>query len=363
MKIIQMLPCLNYGDAIGNDTIALYHALKENHYDTVIFSEAVDQRLPSHIAKTMDSWKKPAKDDVIVYHLSVDWKYINKIVQAKCRKIAIYHNITPGKFFKGYDEHAFKDCQRGLEEIGKLKNVFDYIIADSQFNKNDLISYGFKCKIDVLPVLISFEDYKKKPSKTILEKYKNAPGHNILFVGRIAPNKKQEDVIAAFSLYKKYYDPAARLFLVGNYNRKDRYYRRLQGYVDLLHVKDVYFSGHIKFNEIIAYYCVSDLLLCMSEHEGFCVPLVESMYFKLPVIAYDSSAIKETLGGSGIVFEKKDYNLVAALMNRVLTDEPLRKQMIEDESKRLTFFDNNRIKGQFITYLNQYLARSSAKER
>ncbi len=359
MRIIQVLPCLKYGDAVGNDTLALHNALLHHGFKAEIYAEAVDEKLKKYHAYTIDMWKAPKKDDVLIYHLSIGWKYIDLVKDAKCRKMAIYHNITPKDFFKGYDNAVYDNCKRGLDEVRDLTNVFDYILCDSEFNKNDLISYGFKCKIDVLPILIPFEDYKKKPAQNIIRRYQNEPGHNILFVGRVAPNKKIEDIIAAFAKYKEVYDPDARLFLVGNYSGKDIYYRRLQDYVDALKLTDVHFSGHIKFNEILAYYRIADVFLCMSEHEGFCVPIVESMFFQLPIIAYDSSAVGDTLGGAGILFKEKNFNEVAALINRVVTDDVLKNEMISAEADRLSDFDNNKVENQFITFFTDYLKRSA----
>ncbi len=357
MKIIQMLPCLNYGDAIGNDVIAIHHALQANGYQSQIIAEVVDQRLGNDLAQTIDQWKAPKKDDIIIYHLSVGWKYINYVTDAKCRKICIYHNITPAHFYKNYDSTAYNYCLTGIEEVKRIAGAFDYCLADSDFNRQDLISYGFKCKIDVLPILIAFDDYKKEPGKGVIRKYKDTPGANILFVGRVVPNKMHEDLIRAFYLYKKYYDPDAKLFLVGRYIETDVYYRRLKGYIDALGVQDVIFPGHIKFNDILAYYSIADVFLCMSEHEGFCVPLVESMFFHVPILAYDSTAIASTLGGSGILFKEKNMTEVAGLIDRVVKDQDLRKAMIEGQDRRLKDFDNAVVMDMFLKYLKDFIAQ------
>lgn len=115
-----------------------------------------------------------------------------------------------------------------------------------------------------------------------MEHYKDDGYTNFIFVGRVAPNKKQEDVIRAFYCYKKYCNPKSRLFIVGSYNGMERYYHRLRRYVGALELDNVVFTGHIPFAQILAYYHLADLFLCMSDHEGFCVPLVEAMYFNLP---------------------------------------------------------------------------------
>lgn len=358
MKVIQVLPCLNYGDAIGNDTLALHNALKKNGYHSCIFAEVYDQRIPKGIADTMNHWKEPSNDDVIIYHLSVGWEYIDKIRSAKCRKIAIYHNITPSNYFKSYDLNAFTFCMTGLDEVKELKNDFDYVLADSAFNKQDLISYGYQCKIDVLPILIAFDDYKKQPSKSRMKQLSEIKGAKVLFLGRIVPNKKIEDVIHAFALYRKYYDPEAVLNLVGMYNRNDVYYRQLKEYINRIGETNVYFSGHVKFDEILAYYRSADIFLCMSDHEGFCVPLVESMYFGIPIVAVSSTAIPDTLGGSGFLLQKKDYLEAASAMNRIMTDATLKSQIVQGEKERLKYFDNARIEKLFINDFKTFLDQS-----
>ncbi|MBR3356631.1 MAG: glycosyltransferase family 4 protein [Solobacterium sp.] len=356
MKIIQMLPCLTHGDAIGNEVIAIDRALKSNGYKSVIYAEILDYRLESTDSKTIKEWEEPAKDDVIIYHFSIGWRFLPNIRKAKCKKICIYHNITPSHFFKDYDAAVYNNCKNGLAELKTCADLFDYCLADSEFNKQDLISYGFTCPIDVLPILIAFDDYKKEPDRKVIRRYKNQPGANILFVGRVAPNKKQEDIIHAFALYKKYYDKDARLFLIGKYFDTDIYYRRLSSYIKSIGVEDVYLMGHIKFTEILAYYTIADVFLCMSEHEGFCVPLAESMFFHVPIIAYDSTAIPSTLGGSGILFQEKNMLEVAGLIDRVVKDEELRRTIIAGQDARLKDFDNAVIMDQFMTYLRNFIA-------
>src|SRR5690606_3919553 len=144
---------------------------------------------------------------------------------------------------------------------------------------------------------------------------------NLLFVGRIAPNKKQDDIIKIFYYYKKFINPESRLILVGSYIGMERYYSELIKLVNDLDLQDVFFTGHIPFESILAYYQISHLFLCMSEHEGFCVPIVEAMLFDLPIIAYRSSAVPATLGNAGFVVSEKNYKAIAELIHIVLNDQ------------------------------------------
>lgn len=356
MKIIQMVPCLSYGDAISNDMIALDAALQKNGYDSYIYTETIaDRRVSADNVILPETWEKLSSDDVIIYHIAVAWHMIDWIIQANCRKIAVYHNITPAHFYRGYNDVAYSACNIGLEEVKRLNNAFDYCLADSEFNKEDLVSYGYSCPIDVLPILIPFGDYQKKPDQSVIGTYSGLSGHNILFVGRVVPNKKFEDVIVAFAMYKKYYDSEARLFLVGSFQEEDIYYRRLKSYIAEIGVNDVIFPGHIPFSQILAYYHLADLFLCMSEHEGFCVPLIEAMCFDKPIIAYDCTAIGGTLNGSGILLKEKNPLETAGVMNYVLSSEQLKSDIIIGERKRLRDFDHDVIEKQFINDLKSFL--------
>lgn len=360
MRIIQFLPTLAFGDAVGNDTVALQQAMRELGYETEIFAEVVDQRLPKGTAFDLCAgMPEIGKDDIIMYHLSTGSKLNYSLEKYDCRKLMIYHNITPPHFFDGYNAAAASNARYGLDGLKHLADKFDYCMADSDFNKNDLINAGYKCPIDVRPILIPFEDYEKKPDSSIIRKYGDDGWTNIIFVGRIAPNKKQQDVISAFCWYKKNINPKSRLIFVGSYNGMEKYYNRLVRYVNALQLEDVIFTGHIKFPEILAWYRAADVFLCMSEHEGFCVPLVEAMYFGVPVIAYGSCAIPYTMGGSGIVTDSKDPAETAMLIDRVVSDESLRKAIVEGQKKRLEDFSYEKIKKLFAQQLEGFISGRS----
>ncbi|MBR4320617.1 MAG: glycosyltransferase [Oscillospiraceae bacterium] len=355
MRIIQFLPTLAFGDAVGNDTVALQNALKESGYETSIYAEVVDQRLPKGTASDLcGGMPELNPEDVILYHMSTGSKLNYQLEHYACKKIMIYHNITPPAFFHGYNAQAEANAQYGLDGLKHLADKIDFCFADSEFNKSDLRKAGFTCPVAVRPILIPFSDYEKKPDEKILKQFRDGY-QNIIFVGRIAPNKKQEDVISAFAFYKSHFHSKARLIFVGNWGGMEKYYQRLQDYVNALHLEDVIFTGHIKFSEILAYYHIADLFLCMSEHEGFCVPLVEAMYFQVPVLAYASCAIPWTLGGSGFLTDSKNPAEIAFLMQKILTDTDLKSKIIANQKERLQDFQYEKIKALFTDQLNSFL--------
>ncbi len=352
MRIVQMLPVFAFGDAIGNDTLALDKALKDNGYESAIYAEHVDERV-KYAAETIDKYENKS-DDIILFHLSTGADMNYKISEYDNPLIIMYHNITPGYFFEKYDMNAYMVCESGRRAAKYLKKKAALCIADSEYNKQELVAMGYECPIEVLPILIAFDDYKKKPTESVIEKYKD-DYTNIVFTGRVAPNKKHEDLIASFAYYKKYINSKSRLILVGRYDFFPEYYRNLQRYVEKLGVKDVIFTGQVKFPDILAYYNVADVFLCLSEHEGFCVPLVESMMFDVPVIAYDSCAVGETLGGSGLLLNDKSPAVVAEAIERVRTDMSLKQTMIDNQRIRLKYFEHGRINAQFLDIIEKFV--------
>lgn len=356
MKVIQVLPTLAYGDAVGNNTVAIRNNLKKLGYETMIYAQNIDPRyLEAGIVKPIQMLEPCYPEDVIIYHLSIGCKLNRYISRVPGRKIMIYHNVTPPEFFEGYSPALVANCRKGRDDILYMYNKFDYAIADSNYNGQELKDAGYTCEVETVPILIQFEDYDKEPDAEIIKKYSDGRT-NILFTGRVAPNKKQEDVIEAFAYYKKYYDPTARLFIVGGYTGMEEYYNKLQELIDRLGVEDVIFSNHIPFNQILSYYHVADLFLCMSEHEGFCVPLVEAMYFDVPIVAYDSSAVGETLGEGGILLKDKNPVETAAVMNKVIKDNKLREIISRNQKARLCDFSREVVEKKLMDKIKRFIA-------
>ena len=357
MRIIQLLTTVSYGDAVSNDAIALRDILIARGFHTRIYAENIARRVYENgLAYPVGQMPVLYEDDVLIYHLSTGTPLNARIPDFRCRKICVYHNITPPRFFEGLDERVRRLTSEGYEQTRALAGAFDYCLADSAYNRQDLLDMGWTCPIDVLPVLIPFDDYKAPCDTHVMRRYAD-DAVNVLFTGRIAPNKKQDDVIRAFALYQRHYQPNSRLFLVGSYGPEDPYYLRLRALIEHLGVKNVVMPGHIPFAQILSYYHMADLFLCMSEHEGFCVPVVEAMFFGIPVVAYDMAAVGETLGGGGLLLprEPKSPALAAAALDRVWRDDALREKIRQGQERRLEDFSHETVSRQFCGYLDQFL--------
>ena len=333
--INQLLPNLSYGDAVSNSALGISKALSKIGIRNAIYAQ--------HIHPRMRRYAKPAskcpRNHPVIYHMSIGSDLVHSIPEFESTKIMIYHNITPPHFFTGYNPLVEQLCHYGREQLVSIKDYFDYALADSKFNQQELIQLGYS-NTTVIPLIINFDDYRKPPCSDIIEKYSNDGYVNLLFVGRIVPNKRQEDIIKLFYYYKKYICPKSRLFLVGSHNGMERYMHDLMTLVDSLQLTDVIFTGHVPFDQILAYYRIADLFISMSEHEGFCVPLVEAMFFDLPIVAYNSSAIASTLGNAGFLVSEKDYKAIAELVQIILDNQAIRDRLAHNRRLRLKELSN-----------------------
>ena len=355
MKIHQILPTLAYGDAIGNHVMSLHRLLTDAGYESEIYAENIDRRMQARFVHTADQYDD-RKTDLIIYHMSTGDPLNEKLLQWSTDVILVFHNITLPEYFESYDKKSAKLCSDGWRQLRMLASRPVACIADSEYNKTCLIESGFHCPVDVVPILIRFSDYEKNYNKEIVRRYADGKVKNLLFVGRIAPNKKIEDLIASFYCYHNFVNEHSRLILAGSFNEADLYYRKLQNYTRNLGLDSVLFTGHIPFTDLLAYYHLSDLFLCLSDHEGFCVPLVEAMYFYKPIVAYDSTAVGETLGEAGLLLKSKDPRQISEAINLMLTDVPLQRKMLANEEKRLQYYNNDKISKRLLEVIRKYIA-------
>ena len=354
MKVIQVIASIFFGDAVGNDARALCKVIAEAGYETGIYTYDIDPRVKDSFVHKMSKLPKLNDDDIVIFNHCSGTDLCYELPKMGGRKMMIYHNITPAHFFEGYNNDTVKSIQKGYEGTKYLNDKIDYVMAVSQYNADNLREMGYTCPMYIRPIVIPFDDYKKEPDQDVIKKYSDGYT-NILFLGRLVPNKRQEDVISAFAYYKKHINPKSRLILVGSDGGVEKYGRCLKKYVKALELEDVVFTGQTSFKAILAYYTLADVFLCMSEHEGFCVPLVESMFFKTPVVAYDSSAIASTLGGSGVLLKEKNPVLTAKVIDRIVNDNEIREEIIKKQLERLSAFSYDTMKENFLRGLELFI--------
>ncbi len=333
VEINQFLPAFHYGDAIGFEALSLKKYFQSKGIKSQIYAYHIDSAVSSE-AKYFEEYED--KKDVKIYHFAIPSSLTDFFLNSKGKKILIHHNITPHNFFYKFRKDLFRIGYYGRKELNYLKSVISLAIGDSEYNRKELEEIGFK-KTAVFPLMVDFSKYKKEPVP-LLKKIFNDGKLNLLTVGRIVANKKYEDIIKIFFYLKKYVHQDSRLIIVGNTSADKKYYYALLDYINFffLTTKDVFFTGHIPYDELLTYYQVSDIFISASEHEGFCLPLVESMVYELPVVAYKSTAIPYTLGEAGVKVKTKNPALVGELIYEIWKNRELNAKIVSLQKKRLT---------------------------
>ena len=336
MRIIQVLDALDYGDGVSNSVINYYILLNKMGYETSIYSKWFNEKVSSY-RKNIDDLVIRS-DDIVIHHFSGKSNIINIVSTFNCTKILCYHNITPLNFF---DKNK-TGIGEGEKQLLDFKNIYDYYIGDSSYNISSLKELGIESKFDVLPILIDFSQLDKVSKKDI---HNNIEQKIFIFVGRVAPNKKHEDIIDVFEEYFVNINNNSMLYLIGNYNDYPEYFDFLKNKLEKLLCKEgVIFTGKVSNEELYNYYKNADVFICMSEHEGFCIPILESMYCGVPTIAFDSCAISSTMGNSGVLVKNKNYKEIARLIHYLFINENIKNEIVVKQKIRTLELTEEKLK-------------------
>lgn len=333
--INQFLPNFSYGDAISNYAIWIRNRLREFGFESEIYVRYIDPRV-EHECRVFSPDALHASDGAI-YHHSIGSEITPPLLEFTGPKCVIYHNITPAEFFEPFWPDYAPVLRRGRADLPAIAAQFDVVVGVSAYNTAELTEGGCEAA-SVLPIPVDPRKWDFAPDKAMMARLQDGRT-NILFVGRIAPNKRQDDLASAFREYLAF-DPTARLIIVGKAEPGDPYATHLDAAIANLGLRDhVLRPGSITDAELAACYRTADLYWSMSEHEGFCVPLIEAMWFDVPVLAFRSSAVPETLGEGGLMFtDKGNWSELAALAYVMITDADLRAKVIAAQRRQRETF-------------------------
>ncbi len=356
--IHQIVSGFAEGDAISNLAVHLQSIFRGWGYRSEIFCPLrhVSPKMRGRARDLNEHHARKSPNNIVIFHFSIGSETIDYFKNLPDRKVLVYHNITPGHFFRAVYDARETILNQGREELRGLAGLPLLTLADSSFNAGELEQAGFK-NVKVMPIIIDLDRLDCRPDQGIVNRYSDGV-KNIIFVGRVVPNKRFEDLIRAYYTYRLSTNSEARLLLVGSYTQLERYLAYLKNAVRELKLDNVVFTGYVSLDQLVAYYRVADLFLCMSEHEGFCIPLLEAMHFRIPILAYEAGAVPETLGGSGVLFRKKDYPKNAEMMDILLNDESLRSSVIQRQNERLKDFDPAALEEKLKGYLAPWLSSS-----
>ncbi len=356
MKIHQWVPAAHRGDAIGDSARTTRDLLRGMGHQSDVFALNIDDDLRGDVRPF--AAPEATQGDVTIFHFALPSPMTEVFVSLSGARILQYHNITPAAFFAPYDPGLFRLASLGRRELATLAGRVELALGDSEFNRQELESLGFE-PTGVMPIAVNTARLTNGPPRPALESILRDGLINILFVGRIAPNKKIEDHIRLAEMYKRYIDSHYRFIFVGRYDGLPGYYSQIRALIseyDMLPDR-FWFTGPVPDEDLAAFYRWADVYVSLSEHEGFCVPLVEAMAADVPVVAYAAGAVPETLGGAGMLFAPKDLEVAAELLGSVVYDRDVRAGVIEGQRRRLQDFASGRIEARLIETLAPFVGR------
>jgi len=363
MEVHQFTQGFAYGDATSNMALTLQRLLLDMGVSSSqIFSLAEnigsDQR--DRCLDVREYAGSSSSQNAVLYHYGNASALSEHYASAPDRKILVYHNVTPSCYFRALAPDTAVRLDRARDELSALADCTDLCCGISAFNLDGIRDCGFR-KTMVFPAWVDTKALEVRPTPSILHRYGDGI-LNLLFVGRVAPNKKIEDLLRVYQCLRKSRPGLrVRLLVVGSFVGMELYKTYLAARCLEAGLDGVTFTGHVTQADLNAYYRVSDALVCASEHEGFCIPLMEASHFDLPVFAFDIPGVRETLNGAGVLFLKRDFRYAAEIIARVIADPSLRRDIVKSQKARLLDFGIDRVAERLAEALEAVGARSQGE--
>jgi glycosyltransferase involved in cell wall biosynthesis len=359
VRIDLYLPGFAPHDAISNHTLQTRRVLREAGYGSHIWAEHIIGEMAKEARHYHEDAPRPGEERILLYQTSTGSAmagWLAARARAGEELLGQYHNITPAHYFARWDPHIAVAMDNARAELAMLAPYTAFSFADSAYNEEELIERGYERTL-VTPLLVDLDEYHRTPDKSTLERLRRRhDGTQWLFVGRVAPNKCQHDIVGAFAVYRRVFDPRAHLTLVGG-GTSPNYLGAVQRLVKELDLGDsVEILGGLNNAELLAHWAVADVFVCLSEHEGFCVPILEAMELGVPVVAYGAAAVPETLAGAGLVLDNKDPLEVAEAVDKVCRPGSTREHLIRAGQERASHFALANTSKQFLSGIEGYLA-------
>jgi glycosyltransferase involved in cell wall biosynthesis len=352
MIVNQWVPAAHRGDAIGDSSRRVRGFLRDMGHESELYALTIDEELAGDVRPFDDA--AATRGDVTIFHYALPSPMTAAFARLPRGRILQYHNVTPAAFFAPYDPGLFRLASLGRRELATLVGHVDLALGDSAYNRAELQALGFE-RTGVFPIAVDVARVTAPADRPALDEILDDGLVNFLFVGRIAPNKMIEDHIRLAEVYKRYVDAYYRFIFVGRHDVVPKYYsmiRALMSEYRLLNDRFV-FTGAVPDEELAVYYRHAAVYISLSEHEGFCVPLVEAMAADVPILAYAAGAVPDTLGGAGVQFAPKDLEVAAELLGALAFDDNLRASVVAGQRRRLSAFGDARIRSELAGLIQQ----------
>ena len=353
-RIDQVIPTIVERDAVSTHTLEAQRVLRDLGAPSDIYALNIGAGLHGSVRPVAELDRDRSGDRWLLYQASIGSPVGDVFAEHPAPKLLNYHNITPVELIGWWEPHLAGELRLGREQLARLAPLTRLGLAVSRYNESELRAWGF-AETAVAPLLVDL-GVLAAPDPVVRERLardRAGGGAAWLFVGQLAPHKCQHDLIEALAFARAAYDPQARLHLVGR-ETSPRYAQVLRRLVSELGLEDaVLMEGSVTEAQLAAFYEGADVLVCCSEHEGFCAPLIEAMHHRLPIVAYGAAAVPETVGDAGVVLPAKPPSLVAAAVERVLGDAALRTRLAEAAERRAPDFDLVRARDAFAAAIER----------
>ena len=351
----QFVPTLEPG-AIGNHTLEVQQTLRAAGVESEVFTEFLHPSLPGralpYAAYASDF--SGHRDDLLMYQFAIGSVVASFLRSRPERKALYHHNLTPPAMLAGWDPEILPGLRWGRRQLVELASDVDFALAVSSYNRDDLREAGYR-DIDIVPILLDLALFDREVDDATLRRLdhdRQGGGSDLLFVGRVVPNKCQHNLVKAFVAYRQAYDPKARLRLVGEF-ASPRYVDALRQFARDAGVADaIEFAGPVSAGSLSAYYRTADVFVSASEHEGFCVPLLEAMHHRVPIVAVAAAAVPETVADAGVLLVSRSPTEFAAAIHSVLANESFRERLVAAGVGRLDDFDLARTRRRLLEVLS-----------
>jgi glycosyltransferase involved in cell wall biosynthesis len=352
MRIDQWVPAAHRGDAIGDSARRVRDALRARGYESDLYALTIDDDLRGDVRPLGDPGA--ARGDATIFHFALPSPMTEPFAALPGVRVLQYHNITPARFFAPFDPALARLASLGRRELASLAGRVHLALGDSDFNRQELEALGF-APTGVMPISLDLGRLSAAPRRPALEETLDDELTNILFVGRMAPNKRLEDHVRLAEHYKRYVDAECRFIFVGRHDLVPRYHAMVRALIVKYRMlpERFVFTGPVPDDDLATFYRMADAYVSLSEHEGFCVPLLEAMAADVPVLAYSSTVIPETLGGAGVEFAPKDLEYAAELLGTLVYDEDVRARVLAGQRRRVAAFGPQRIEREIDALLDR----------
>jgi len=357
-RIDQIIPAIVEHDAVSNHTFEAQRLLRELGFESEIYARIVGPGCEGRVRPIDELSRAVDASRWVLYQASIGSPAADVFARHPGRKLLDYHNITPARLVERWLPPLGDETRLGRKQLAELAPLVSYSFADSGFNAAELTEVGYAIA-RVVPVLVDAGNFEAKADEAALARLgaaKAAGGADWLFVGQIAPHKAQHDVVKAFACYRRAYDPDARLHLVGR-EMGSAYLDALRRFCRSLGLADaVELTGSVPTAVLAAHYDTADVFVCCSDHEGFCAPIVEAMHRRVPVVAYATAAVPETVGRGGLLLPSKDPVLVAAAVHQLLAEAPARAALVGEGVAQAARYTLDDARSAFRTAITEALA-------